>query len=52
MIKETIFLSEYAVELRYDIEFSPEIDVAETALEAVIKIKQLVLSLLPKALHP
>jgi len=52
LIQETVFLTDYAVELRYDFEFWPEKEDVEAALEATDRIKQLVLSILPKETHP
>jgi HEPN domain-containing protein len=52
LIKETVFLTEYAVDIRYDFDFLPDKDETENALKSVNKIKQLALSLLPKELHP
>jgi HEPN domain-containing protein len=52
LTKDTSFLTAYAVELRYDFNFWPDINRVENALKAVNKIKQLVLSLLPDELHP
>jgi HEPN domain-containing protein len=52
LIKETAFLTEYAVALRYDFDFLPDKDELENALVAVNKIRHLVLSLLPEELHP
>ncbi len=49
---ETAFLTDYAVELRYDIEFWPEKEEVEVAFEAADKIKKLVLSNLPEEMHP
>ena len=51
LIEETIFLADYAVELRYDLEFWPDIEDVKVALDATNKIKQLVLLSLPKDLH-
>ncbi len=48
----TVFLTDYAVELRYDVGFWPEKGEVEAALEAANKIKQLVLSSLPEEMHP
>jgi HEPN domain-containing protein len=50
LVSETIFLTDYAVELRYDLDFYPEDDEVETSLKMVNKIKSLVLSLLPETL--
>ena len=52
LVEETIFLTDYAVELRYDFEFWPEKDDVEAAYKATNKIKQLVLSILPEEIHP
>jgi len=52
LIDEASFLTDYAVELRYDLDFLPDKNKVENALKAVIKIKRLVLSLLPENLHP
>ena len=52
LIEETAFLTDYAVELRYDVEFWPEKEEAEAAFEAVSKIRQLVLLILPEEVHP
>ena len=52
LVEETIFLTDYAVELRYDFEFWPEKEDVEAAFEATNKIKQLVRSLLPSEIHP
>ena len=52
LMEETTFLTDYAVELRYDVEFWPDKEEAETAFEAVSKIRQLVLSILPEEIHP
>jgi len=52
LIEETAFLTDYAVELRYDVEFWPEIDDVKAAFDAADKIKQLVLSILPQRIHP
>jgi len=49
---ETAFLTDYAVELRYDIGFWPEKAEVEVAFEAVSKIEKLVLSNLPEEMHP
>lgn len=46
LIDETIFLTDYAVELRYDVEFWPEDRDVKIAFEAANRIKQLVLSVL------
>ncbi len=51
-MSETIFLTDYAMELFYDIEFWPEKGEVEAAFEAANKIKQLVLSSLPEEMHP
>ena len=51
LIEETIFLADYAVELRYDLEFWPEIEDVKVALDATNKIKQLVQLSLPDDLH-
>ena len=45
LIEETTFLTDYAVELRYDVEFWPDKEEVEAAFEAVSKIEQLVLSI-------
>lgn len=52
LVEESAFLTDFAVELRYDFEFWPEQADAESAFEATSKIKQLVLSLLPEEIHP
>ena len=52
VMDEAVFLTEYAVELRYDIEFWPEKREVESAFEAANKIKKLVLSSLPEGMHP
>jgi HEPN domain-containing protein len=52
LVEETTFLTAYAVELRYDVEFWPEKEEAEAAFEAASKIRQLVLSILPEEIHP
>ena len=52
VINETTFLTEYAVELRYDVRFWPEREEVEAAFEAANKIKELVLSNLPEDMHP
>ena len=52
LIEETAFLTNYAVELRYDVEFWPEKEEAEAAFEAANKIRQVVLSILPEDMHP
>ena len=52
LVTETLFLTDYAVELRYDFEFWPHQEDVQAAHEAANKIKQLVLSLLPPAIHP
>jgi HEPN domain-containing protein len=52
LVEETSFLTDYAVELRYDVEFWPEMEDVEAAFEAASKIKQLVLSILPEEIHP
>ena len=52
LVAETLFLTDYAVELRYDFEFWPKKEDTEAAHEAANKIKQLVLSLLPSEIHP
>ena len=49
---ETVFLTDYAVELRYDVGFWPEKEEVEAAFEAASKIRQLVLSKLPEEMHP
>ena len=51
LIDEALLLTGYAVESRYDLEFSPEKIDVENALELVNKIKHLVLSFLPENLH-
>ncbi len=48
----TAFLTDYAVELRYDVGFWPEKEEVEIAFEATNKIKHLVLSILPEDMHP
>ncbi|MDI6751979.1 MAG: HEPN domain-containing protein [bacterium] len=50
LVEETIFLTDYAVELRYDFEFWPEEEDVSAAFEATNKIKQLVLSILPEGI--
>lgn len=52
LIEETAFLTDYAVELRYDVEFWPDKEEAGAALEAVNKVKHSVLSTLPEQMHP
>ena len=52
LIEETAFLTNYAVELRYDAEFWPEKEEAEAAFVAANKIKQVILSILPEDMHP
>lgn len=52
LVEETVFLTDYAVELRYDFEFWPEKEDVEVAFEATNKIKRLVLSILPEEIHP
>lgn len=52
LVEETTFLTDYAVELRYDFEFWPEKEDVEAAFEATNKIKRLVLSILPEEIHP
>ena len=52
VIDETIFLTDYAMGLFYDIEFWPEKEEVEAAFEAASKIKKLVLSNLPEEMHP
>ena len=52
LIEKTTFLTNYAVELRYDVEFWPEKEEAEAAFVAADKIKQVVLSILPEDMHP
>lgn len=52
LVEETVFLTDYAVELRYDFEFWPEKEDVEAAFEAANKIKQLVLSILPEEIYP
>jgi len=52
LIEETAFLTDYAVDLRYDVEFWPEKEDAEIAFGTANKIKQLVLSILPQEMHP
>lgn len=52
LAEETIFLTDYAVELRYDFEFWPEREDVEAAFEATNKIKRLVLCILPEEIHP
>jgi HEPN domain-containing protein len=52
LVEEPSFLTDYAVELRYDVEFWPEMEDLEAAFEAASKIKQLVLSILPEEIHP
>ena len=41
-------LTPYAVELRYDDEFWPMAEIAKEALEAALKIKEMVINKLPK----
>lgn len=48
LVAETIFLTDYAVGLRYDFEFWPEMKDVENALEATKKIKKLVMAILPE----
>ncbi len=52
LIEETAFLTDYAVELRYDVEFWPEKEETEAAFKAANKIKQVVLSILPEDMQP
>lgn len=52
LIAETSFLTNYAVELRDDVDFWPEKEEAKAAFEAANKIKQVVLSILPEDMHP
>jgi HEPN domain-containing protein len=52
LIAETTFLTDYAVELRYDVEFWPGKEDARAAFEAASRIRQLVLSILPEDIHP
>ena len=52
LIGETAFLTNYAVELRYDVDFWPEKEEAEAAFVAANQIKQVVLSILPEDMHP
>jgi len=52
LIEETVFLTDYAVESRYDLEFWPKREDVENAFDATNKIKQLVLSLLPEEMQP
>ena len=52
LIEETAFLTDYAVELRYDVEFWPDKEEAKDAFEAASKIRHLVLSILPEKIHP
>ena len=52
LIAETAFLTDYALELRYDVGFWPEKSEVKTASEAAHKIRQLVLSILPEKIHP
>ena len=51
LIEESVFLTDYAVELRYDFEFWPQKEDVTLAYEVVNKIKKLVLSFLPKEIH-
>jgi HEPN domain-containing protein len=51
LIEESVFLTDYAVELRYDFEFWPQKEDVELAYNAANKIKKLVLSFLPKEIH-
>ena len=52
LIEETTFLTDYAVELRYDVEFWPEIDEVRAAFDAADKIRKFVLLVLPRQIHP
>ncbi len=52
LIEETTFLTDYAVELRYDVDFWPEKQDVEDAFKAASKIRHLVLSILPEDMHP
>jgi len=52
LVEETVFLTDFAVELRYDFEFWPEQEDVEAAFEAANKIKQLVLDTLPEEVYP
>ncbi len=46
LVEETAFLTDYAVELRYDVEFWPGNEDVKIAFEAANRIKQLILSIL------
>jgi len=52
LVEGTTFLTDYAVELRYDVEFWPEIEDVKAASDAADKIRQLVLLILPQQIHP
>jgi HEPN domain-containing protein len=45
-------LTPYAVQLRYDLEFWPSADVAQQALDAVMKIRDFVIDRLPTEMEP
>ncbi|MBC7226874.1 MAG: HEPN domain-containing protein [Thermoflexales bacterium] len=45
-------LTPYAVSLRYDAEFWPDVDVAEHALHAALTIKEFVVERLPEEMKP
>jgi len=52
LVEGTTFLTDYAVELRYDVEFWPEIAEVKAAFDAADKVRQLVLLILPRQIHP
>jgi hypothetical protein len=51
-LTEVAFLSEYAVDARYDLKFAPELPEAEFALKAAEDTRRQVLRILPPEAHP
>lgn len=45
-------ITDYAVEIRYDLEFWPESELANEAIQIAEKVKKIILTVLPDKCHP